>query len=333
MRADGELPDDKLLHVCLLTYASDLTLLNSVLARHRLDVPEQHIQRASLDHAMWFHRPFRADEWLLYECYSPTASGSRGLATGPVLHAATAATSQPLCRKGWSGLVGDSGYRAGSVSGGPDQAPADRAPVDRAQVDTTQVDRGPVDRAQVDRARYDAATAAHDPPFAIIDTAAFAANAADIAILAGETPVRVASKSVRCRGLLADVLTRPGFAGIMAYSLAEAVWLARSGLSRDILVGYPTTDRSAIDSLIADPGLRASITLMVDDVEQLNVIDSIVPPRHRGPIRVCLDLDASWRPLGGLAHVGVRRSPLHDPAPLTELASLCWIGRGSSWSG
>jgi acyl-CoA thioesterase-2 len=82
MRADGTLPDDKLLHVCLLTYASDLTLLNSVLARHRLDVPEKHIQRASLDHAMWFHRPFRADEWLLYECYSPTASGSRGLGLG-----------------------------------------------------------------------------------------------------------------------------------------------------------------------------------------------------------------------------------------------------------
>ena len=82
MRADGTLPDDELMHVCLLTYASDLTLFNSVLARHRLDVPERHVQRASLDHAMWFHRPFRADEWLLYECYSPTASGSRGLATG-----------------------------------------------------------------------------------------------------------------------------------------------------------------------------------------------------------------------------------------------------------
>jgi len=82
MRADGTLPDDKLLHVCMLTYASDLTLLNSVIARHDIDVPDERIQRASLDHAMWFHRPFRADEWLLYECYSPTASGSRGLAQG-----------------------------------------------------------------------------------------------------------------------------------------------------------------------------------------------------------------------------------------------------------
>lgn len=78
MRADGTLGDDKLLHVCLLTYASDLHLLGSVLARH----DKQEVQMASLDHAMWFHRPFRADEWLLYTCYSPTASGSRGLATG-----------------------------------------------------------------------------------------------------------------------------------------------------------------------------------------------------------------------------------------------------------
>jgi acyl-CoA thioesterase II len=80
MRADGSLPGDRLLHVCLLTYASDMTLLGSVVARH--DVPVDRLQMASLDHAMWFHRPFRADEWLLYTCYSPSASGSRGLATG-----------------------------------------------------------------------------------------------------------------------------------------------------------------------------------------------------------------------------------------------------------
>ncbi len=80
MRADGRLPDDRLLHVCLLTYASDLTLLGSVLARH--DVTSTDVQMASLDHAMWFHQPFRADEWLLYECYSPAASGGRGLASG-----------------------------------------------------------------------------------------------------------------------------------------------------------------------------------------------------------------------------------------------------------
>ena len=80
MRADGTLPHDPMLHVCLLTYASDLTLLASVLAPHPLPVSQ--VALASLDHAMWFHHPFRADEWLLYECRSPSASGSRGLATG-----------------------------------------------------------------------------------------------------------------------------------------------------------------------------------------------------------------------------------------------------------
>jgi acyl-CoA thioesterase-2 len=80
MRADGLLPDDPMLHVCLLTYASDLTLLGSVLARHTQHMGQ--VGLASLDHAMWFHHPFRADEWLLYECRSPSASGARGLATG-----------------------------------------------------------------------------------------------------------------------------------------------------------------------------------------------------------------------------------------------------------
>ena len=80
MRADGTLPDEPLLHVCLLTYASDLTLLGSVLVPH--SEPMDRLGLASLDHAMWFHRSFRADEWLLYECRSPSASGARGLATG-----------------------------------------------------------------------------------------------------------------------------------------------------------------------------------------------------------------------------------------------------------
>jgi acyl-CoA thioesterase-2 len=80
MRADGSLPDDQLLHVCLLTYCSDMTLLDSVLARH--GVYWDDVNGASLDHALWFHRPFRADEWLLYDCTSPSASGARGLATG-----------------------------------------------------------------------------------------------------------------------------------------------------------------------------------------------------------------------------------------------------------
>ena len=80
MKAAARLPDDPLRHVCLLTYLSDLTLIGSVVARHDLSATE--VQMASLDHAMWFHQPFRADDWLLYECFSPAASGGRGLAEG-----------------------------------------------------------------------------------------------------------------------------------------------------------------------------------------------------------------------------------------------------------
>ncbi|OLR94261.1 acyl-CoA thioesterase II [Actinokineospora bangkokensis] len=82
MRADGVLPDDPLLHVCVLAYASDMTLLDAVLARHAVYWGTDDVRGASLDHAMWFHRPFRADEWVLYDCASPSASNGRGLATG-----------------------------------------------------------------------------------------------------------------------------------------------------------------------------------------------------------------------------------------------------------
>jgi acyl-CoA thioesterase-2 len=81
-RAHGTLPDDPVLHACVVTYASDLYLLGTALLPHGVPSPSPEVSFASLDHAMWFHRPFRADEWLLYTCYSPTASGSRGLATG-----------------------------------------------------------------------------------------------------------------------------------------------------------------------------------------------------------------------------------------------------------
>ena len=82
MRAIGRLPDDPLIHVCVLTFASDMTLLDSVLVQHGLAPGLDPISMASLDHAMWFQRPFRADEWFLYVSQSPSASGSRGLATG-----------------------------------------------------------------------------------------------------------------------------------------------------------------------------------------------------------------------------------------------------------
>lgn len=83
-RADGTLPDDQVLHTCLLTYASDMTLLDTSLLPHGTSSADQSIQMASLDHAMWFHGGFRADEWLLYDQHTPASTGARGLATGRV---------------------------------------------------------------------------------------------------------------------------------------------------------------------------------------------------------------------------------------------------------
>lgn len=82
MRINGTLPDDPLIHACALTYASDLSLLDSVLSFHGEVWGPGGVIGASLDHALWFHRPFRADEWIMYDCVSPSASGSRGLASG-----------------------------------------------------------------------------------------------------------------------------------------------------------------------------------------------------------------------------------------------------------
>jgi acyl-CoA thioesterase-2 len=84
LKVIGDLPDDPLLHVCLMTYASDMTLLDTVLLNHGLAWGDQRTMGASLDHAMWFHRPFRTDQWLLYAQDTPFAGGARGLAHGQV---------------------------------------------------------------------------------------------------------------------------------------------------------------------------------------------------------------------------------------------------------
>ena len=155
-----------------------------------------------------------------------------------------------------------------------------------------------------------AATAHLDPPLAALDQAALDANARDLARRAGGRPVRIAAKSVRCRWVLERVLAQPGFAGVMAFSLREAIWLARGGM-RDVLIGYPTVDRGALRELGRDETLLDAITLMVDDVAQLELAPA--------GARVCLDVDASLR-IGRL-HLGVRRSPLRTPADAVGLAA------------
>jgi acyl-CoA thioesterase-2 len=84
MRTTGPLPDDPAIHRCVLAYASDLTLLDTAMVPHGRSVLEGDILAASLDHALWFHRPFRADEWLLFAQETPSASGARGYARGLV---------------------------------------------------------------------------------------------------------------------------------------------------------------------------------------------------------------------------------------------------------
>ena len=84
MRADGTLPDDPLLHVCAMTFASDMTLLDSTLLSHGMAWGTGDVLGASVDHAMWFHKPFRADEWWLYDQESPWAGAGRGLARGSI---------------------------------------------------------------------------------------------------------------------------------------------------------------------------------------------------------------------------------------------------------
>ncbi len=84
LRGDGVLPDDPTLHACIVTYASDMTLLDTTVLPHGISWDDEHIQMASLDHAMWFHRPFRADDWLLYIQDTPSGSNARGLAYGSI---------------------------------------------------------------------------------------------------------------------------------------------------------------------------------------------------------------------------------------------------------
>jgi D-serine deaminase-like pyridoxal phosphate-dependent protein len=163
--------------------------------------------------------------------------------------------------------------------------------------------------------RYTRLTAHLDAPYAVIDLAAFRRNADDLVRRAAGTPIRIASKSVRCRPLLTAALERPGFHGVMSYALPEALWLARSGVE-DILLGYPSTHRTALRELSEDPKTAARITLMIDSPEHLDLIRSAATGTAR--IQVCLDVDASLRVLG--QHLGVRRSPLRTPSDVAALA-------------
>ena len=156
---------------------------------------------------------------------------------------------------------------------------------------------------------------------------------------AGGTPIRVASKSLRVRALLTAVLARPGFRGVMAYSVAEALWLVSCGIE-DVLVAYPSVDRAALAALVASPEALAQITLTVDDPAHLDLLtelraqarsgdDTAVPGAGDLPVRLSLDVDASLRlalpglPFlpGAAVHLGVRRSSVHTAEDAARFAA------------
>jgi len=170
-------------------------------------------------------------------------------------------------------------------------------------------------------ARLDAAVREHGTalpaPVFVVDVDAFDANAADLAKRAGGKPIRVASKSVRVPDLIGRALSHDGFHGVLAYTLAEALWLESHDISDDIVVAYPTADRAALGALVASPRVASRITLMIDDVAHLELVDA-QRVSTAVPVRVAIDIDAGL--VVGGRHVGPKRSPLYDPRDVVALA-------------
>src|SRR4051794_34942330 len=158
---------------------------------------------------------------------------------------------------------------------------------------------------------YEEAFAGRDAPFAFVDLDALWANARDLLRAAGGKPIRVATKSVRCRPLTRAILDRdPGFRGLMTFTLPETLWLAEQGFD-DMLLAYPSVDRGALSRLAALPAERQP-ALVVDSVDQLDLL--------RAPARVVIELDLSFAlPFGGVK-IGAKRSPIRTPGQAAELA-------------
>ena len=200
--------------------------------------------------------------------------------------------------------------------------------------------------------RLESATSELEAPFAVVDLDAFWRNAADMERRAAGKPIRLASKSVRCRALQERVLRRPGFEGTLAFTLPEALWLAEVGFE-NVVVAYPTTDRQALRALarLREQRPQARVAVMVDSVAQLDLIGVAaglsgdarpggdggyggdsgaggevgdareIRDRPDGPpIEVCIDLDAGLWMLEGRIRIGVKRSPVHTPQQAATLA-------------
>jgi D-serine deaminase-like pyridoxal phosphate-dependent protein len=169
--------------------------------------------------------------------------------------------------------------------------------------------------------RYERVFAEVEAPFAFVDLDAMWANAEAMLERAGGKPIRVASKSIRCRALLGEILRHDqGFAGLMTYTLPETLWLAEQGFE-NLLLAYPTADAGALGELalrsVANPG--GAPIVCVDCVRHLERIESVLGA-GAAPVRVCIDVDAGWWALGGRIKVGPKRSPVHTVEQALELA-------------
>jgi D-serine deaminase-like pyridoxal phosphate-dependent protein len=170
-------------------------------------------------------------------------------------------------------------------------------------------------------ARYEAIFAEVEAPFAFVDLDALGANTVEMLGRAAGKPIRVASKSLRSRALLERVLSSDErFQGVMTFTLPETLWLAEHGFE-DLLLAYPTADQGALGELalrsVANPG--GAPIVMVDCAEHLDAIESVLGA-GAAPVRVCIDLDASWRAFGGRLEVGPKRSPVHTTEQAVALA-------------
>ncbi len=169
--------------------------------------------------------------------------------------------------------------------------------------------------------RYEAIFAEVEAPFAFVDLDAMATNATEMLGRSGGKPIRVASKSLRCRTLQERILgSDAGFEGQMTFTLPETLWLAEQGFE-NLLLAYPTADVEALGELAlrsaANP--ESAPIVMVDCSEHVDAIESVLGA-GAPPVRVCIDVDASWWALGGRTKVGPKRSPVHTVEQAVALA-------------
>ena len=169
--------------------------------------------------------------------------------------------------------------------------------------------------------RYEQAFENVQAPFAFVDLDAVWSNAADMLRRAQGKPIRIASKSIRCRPMLERLLELDtGFQGTLSFTLAEALWLWEEGM-RDLVVAYPSTDRASLvrlARLTAEHPDEAPV-VMIDSHEHLDMIESAASS-FVAPVRVAMDVDLSWWPLRGLVKIGPKRSPIRRASQAVRLA-------------